>query len=143
MWKKITIQNDKIWHDESYQFQANTNFTLKRAKSDNVWYLCNQYNNKTTLFDESDIEEVKSKAFNHIISRFFEDIIRSASASVQMIEILDQTIKNSIDLGKSDVVIDSNGKQQPFALDTLSAVLKQNCIELILKAKITNFLGDE
>ena len=143
MWKKITIQNDEIWNNEIYQFQANPNFALKQAKSDDVWHLCNQYNNKTTLFDEESIDIIKSKAFNHIITRFFEDIIRSTTATVQMIEILDQTVKNSIDLGKSDVVIESNGKQQPFALDTLSAVLKQNCIELLLKAKITNFLGDE
>jgi len=144
MWLKKKCEGEKatVFHEISYEFQANPKFVLNQGKSDGLWRLSNDYNGKQELFEESDIAVIKEIAFNHIISKIFEDILRATSAACDMLEILDQTINNILELGINDVIINSAGQTQPFKLDTLTAVLKQNCLEKILKTKTKNHLKD-
>lgn len=140
MWNKKTDPNTSV---TIYEFQPNINFSLKQAKSDKIWYICNKYNNQSYPIDKPTMLEIQSEAFDYIISKFFEDIVKAVSAASGMLEVLDITLNNSLALGQKSVTIRNEGKSLEFHTDMLSAVLKQNSIDILLKSKIKNHLNDE
>lgn len=129
MWKKIG--------DFEYELQADPKFTLKRISY--IWNIYNAYNGKIIRVDNHglEIDEFLEVAYSVIISKFFGDIIKSVSIAQAGLEHLD-TIVSQCDKSKGVIEISFEDKKMLMSVDTLVAALKQNCIEMILKAKINN-----
>ena len=127
MWNKI--------NESKYELKADNKFVLEY---DTTWELKNYYNGKKFLIYAPSTSEALDDAYNIIITRFFADIIKSVKIAHDALELLDSIANSVLEETPEKIVTIMSGEEQEIPLIALAALLKQNCLELLIDSKITN-----